>query len=572
MMEKKWIITHPHQDPHKVRDLSTLINVSNPIASLLLQRSIETYEDAQNYFRPSLKNLYDPFMMLDMEAALARLIQAIDHNERILIYGDYDVDGTTSTAMLYTFIKKIHPNIDFYIPDRHSEGYGVSLQSIDWASENNINLIITIDCGIKAIDPVAKAKEQGIDFIICDHHEPGATLPNAHAILNPKQNRCNYPFKELSGAGVGFKFIQAIARHKKIKESETHEYLDLVAISIASDIVPMIDENRTLAYHGLKLLNNTKRIGLIALLEAANLLNKPKEGINIANISFKIAPRINASGRVGCARKVVNLLISDDKETAKEIAKTIEKKNNLRKEIDKEITQEVFSTIESNNSFSTSSTITLYNEKWNKGVLGIVAAKCIEKYYKPTIILTHSNDKITGSARSVAGYNIYNSITKCSNLLENYGGHAYAAGLTLKKEHFENFQKTWEETVSQEIDKSQLTPKIYIDLEISLDAITPKMLSIIEQMAPFGPSNTKPLFTTKNVTAINHYIVKDEHLKLSLQQEGSNTIFDAIAFGLAQHKQQIDTQNPFSIVYTIERNTYLGVNRIQLNIRDIKYN
>jgi single-stranded-DNA-specific exonuclease len=568
-MEKKWVKRYPSSDPEKTKSLANLINVSNSIASLLVDRCIETYEEAKNYFRPSLSILHDPFKMLNMELAVARFMRAVENNEKILVYGDYDVDGTTSTAMLYTFIKKFHNNVDFYIPNRHTEGYGVSLKSIDWAQENNFNLVITIDCGIKDLKAIAKAKEKNIDFIVCDHHQPAKDLPQAYAILNPKQKACNYPFKELSGAGVGFKFLQAIAQHKNIKEEEVYEYLDLVAISIASDIVPITDENRTLAYHGLKQLCNTKRLGIIALLENANLV--ANECINIFDVVFKIAPRINASGRIEHAVEVVKLLISEDKEQARSIAKSIEQKNNLRKAIDKTITEEVFSIIEANKDFVNSKTITLYKENWHKGVLGIVAAKCIERYYKPTIILTHSNDKLIGSARSVEGYNIYDSIRKCSNLLENYGGHAYAAGLTLKKEDFEVFQKTWEDIVSSEI-AQQLVPILYIDLEINFSEITSKMLKVIEQMEPFGPSNNKPIFITKNVTAANLYVVKDNHIKMLARQDKSNITFDAIGFNLAAHKKEIEKNQTFNIAYTIEKNNFRGVETIQLNIKDIKYN
>jgi single-stranded-DNA-specific exonuclease len=486
-MEKRWI--HKELPPkEKIAMLSDALNINPYLSTILLQRGIATAEEAKYYFRPSLSNLHDPFLMKDMDLAVERLKRAIDQQEKILIYGDYDVDGTSAVALVYHYLHHIHPNCEIYIPDRNKEGYGISKAGVEWAEENSFSLIIALDCGIKATDMVMLANHKGIDFIICDHHLPGEKIPNAIAVLDPKREDCQYPYKELSGCGLGFKLMQAYARNHG-NEDEVFEFLDLVAVSIASDIVPITGENRILAYYGIKKLNENPLPGLKALKEIAQL----KNDLDVSGIVFTLGPRINAAGRVAHGRAAVDLLTASNEAEAHQLAESINGNNELRREFDLSITEEAIGMIDASETLRQSKTTVLYKDSWHKGVIGIVAARCIEKYYRPTVILTASNDKITGSARSVNGFNVYEALLQCSDLLEKFGGHKYAAGLTLASHNLEVFQMRFEEVVSQTITEDMLTPVIEVDVPILLDRITPKFLNILKQMAPFGPENQKPV-------------------------------------------------------------------------------
>ncbi len=569
-MDKKWIIK-PKEDEQKINDLAESLSVSEIIANLLVQRGITNFEDAKQFFRPELSQLYDPFLMKDMEMAVGRLDIAIKNNEKILVYGDYDVDGTTAVATVYSFFKKIHPNIDYYIPDRYSEGYGISYKGIDFAAENNFSLVIALDCGIKAVEKIDYANDKDVDFIICDHHTPGDMLPEAVAVLDPKRNDCDYPFKELSGCGVGFKLLQAFARSNKISDDEVFSYLDLAAVSIASDIVPIIDENRVLAYYGLKKLNNDPQLGLKSIIKTSGL---EKKEIFITDIVFKIGPRINAAGRIETGAKAVELLIADDTNKANNMSSDINDNNNTRKDFDSTITQQALKMIEVSEELKNRKTTVLYNPKWHKGVIGIVASRLIETYYRPTIVLTQSNGLITGSARSVQGFNLYNAIDACKDLLENFGGHKFAAGLSLKKENLKAFQDKFEQVVSQQIKPDQLIPKINIDAKVKFDDINPKLYRILKQFQPFGPNNMSPVFVTENVfdTGNGKIVGKDKnHLRLSLLQKGNtNKSLPAIAFRQSDCYDIIKEKQLFSVCYNIDENNFNGNTSIQLKVKDIK--
>ena len=502
-----------------------------------------------------------------MENAVVRLKSAIDKNEKILIYGDYDVDGTTSVALMYSYLKSFCPNCDFYIPDRYAEGYGVSEAGVIWAEENNFTLIIALDLGIKASDMVTLATHKGIDFIICDHHLPGGDIPNAVAVLDPKREDCEYPYKELSGCGLGFKLIQAFSRRYR-KEEEIFDYLDLVVVSIASDIVPITGENRILAHYGLQKLNQNPRPGLKALKEIAAIKNE----LDISGIVFTLGPRINAAGRVAHARGAVELLMASTETDANALAGKINIKNDLRREFDLNITEEAIAMIEGNEALLTAKSTVLFKETWHKGVIGIVAARCVEKYYRPTVILTESNDKITGSARSVRDFDLYKAISGCSDLLEKYGGHKYAAGLTLDKSNLIAFQERFEQIVSSTITEEMLTPIIEIDLSVQFDALTSKFYSVLKQMAPFGPENPKPVFEAKNVSVLNSLSnFKDKHIRFLAGQAGNETMFNAVGFDLIEHYDSLTKADSFSIVFTLEENTFNGNTSLQLRIRDIKF-
>jgi len=565
-MQKRWVYK-PIPSKPEVEALSNSINVNGYLSTVLWQRGIRDYDSAKNFFRPTLDQLHDPFLLKDMDHAVKRLKDAIDRNEKILIYGDYDVDGTTAVSLVYSYLKKFYPNCNFYIPDRYSEGYGVSEAGIIWAEENNFSLIIALDLGIKAADMVTLARHKGIDFIICDHHLPGGEIPNAVAVLDPKRDDCDYPFKELSGCGLGFKLIQAFAQKFRSQE-EVYEYLDLVVVSIASDIVPISGENRILAHFGLQKLNQNPRPGLKALKEIAAI----KTDLDISGIVFTLGPRINAAGRVAHAQGAVELLIASSDEEASQLAEKVNIKNDLRREFDVNITEEAIAMIESNETLRTAKSTVLFKETWHKGVIGIVAARCVEKYYRPTVILTESNNKVTGSARSVKDFDLYKAIDGCSDLLEKFGGHKYAAGLTLDRSNLLAFQERFEQIVSATLTEEMRTPVIEIDIPIQFDAMTSKFNSILKQIAPFGPDNHKPVFEARNVFVMNSLSsFKDKHLRFLVGQAGNEAVFNAVAFDLMEHYERIASGEYFRIAFTLEENTFNGITSLQLRIKDIKF-
>ena len=558
----------PKADEAIVSKLAAELNLDPVLANLLVQRDIKTYDEAKNFFRPSLDNLHDPFLMKDMDKAVERLEQAIKNDEKILVYGDYDVDGTTAVSLVYMFIKKHHAKVDFYIPDRYTEGYGISFMGIDFAKANDFTLIIALDCGIKAIDKVSYAKERGIDFVICDHHRPGDTLPEAVAVLDPKRNDCTYPFDELCGCGVGFKLVQAYSQKNNIPFSELEEYLDLTAISIASDLVPIVGENRILCYFGLQQINKAPRKGIKAILELANI----KKEVTINELVFTIGPRINAAGRLETGLNAVRLLISDDHADSKINGQNINITNTERRTIDITITQQALTMIDESVELISRKTTVLFHPEWHKGVVGIVASRLTEKYYRPTIVLTESNGRATGSARSVKDFDVYDAIEACSDLLEQFGGHKYAAGLTLKLENLAAFQQRFEEVVSSTILDHMLVPEIEIDEEIGLSDITPKFFRILNQFSPFGPGNMSPVFMSKNLVDKGYVrIVGNNHLKMDLlSNEKEGECFPSIAFGQAKHFDDVLRKKPFSACYAIEENMFNGSVSLQLNVKDMK--
>ncbi len=568
-MEKIWKIK-ASGDENDIQHLKEVLGVPAPIANLLIQRGVKTFDEAKSFFRPDLKDLHDPFLLTDMEKAVDRIQWAIKNNEKILIYGDYDVDGTTSVALVYSFLQKRYSSLEYYIPDRYSEGYGISYKSIDHAHNNDVSLIIALDCGIKAIEKVKYAKQRGIDFIICDHHNPGEKIPDALAVLDPKRVDCEYPFKELSGCGVGFKLVQAYSQKHNIDFEEIIPLLDLVVVSIASDIVPIIGENRILAFYGLQVLNSGPRLGLKTIIEISGI--KGKE-IKIDDIVFKIGPRINAAGRMEAGAKAVELLITQDYTLAFDRGEKINLYNNQRRSIDHSITEQALELIASDKNKDRRSTV-LYNPNWHKGVVGIVASRLIENYYKPTVVLTESNGFATGSARSVFGFDLYSAIGECEDLLESFGGHRFAAGLTLRIENVPIFKKRFEQIVSERITSEQLIPLVEIDGPLELNEITPKLFRIINQFEPFGPENMSPVFFTEDVVDNGDGRIvgsTKEHLKLSLiQEENPFRPFPAIAFNQARHFHLLKKGIPFDIAYSIVENEYMGQKSLQLNIKDIK--
>jgi single-stranded-DNA-specific exonuclease len=561
----------PIPDAVIVETLSKEINLNKVLSGILVQRGINTYDKAKKFFRPQLSDLHDPFLMKGMDKAVERITKAIAKNEKILVYGDYDVDGTTAVTVVYSYFKEFcGDNIEFYIPDRYTEGYGISFMGIDWAYNNKYSLIIALDCGIKAVDKVAYAKERNIDFIICDHHLPGDEIPDAYAILNPKQSDCHYPFKELSGCGIGFKLVQAYCQKNfadnKNAQNKFLEYIDLAAVSVASDLVPILDENRVLAYYGLKKLKENPNNGLKALLDTYQ--EKPEYTVN--DIVFFIGPRINAAGRIADARDSVRLMIEPDFNKAKSMALQVNQHNVERRNFDQSITEHAFSLIEADPNYAAKKSTVLFHSQWHKGVIGIVASRLIEKYYRPTVILTESNGMATGSARSVEGFDLYKAIEECSDLLEQYGGHTHAAGLTLRVENVEKFSEKFEAVVSRSIKERSLEPEIEYDYEIPLRIITPKFFNILKQFAPFGPGNLNPVFMSKNVWDVGDaMVVGNNHLKLSVTQEEGARIFKAIAFGLGTHYNKVSQGISFDICYTIEENYFNGHTNLQLNIKDI---
>ncbi|MEL4306997.1 single-stranded-DNA-specific exonuclease RecJ [Joostella sp. CR20] len=552
----------------KKEDIDALANslgVHPTIAVLLLQRGITNFEEAKKFFRPSLDDLHDPFLMKDMAKAVARIETAFANNENILVYGDYDVDGTTAVSLMSSYLLEQYPSIATYIPDRYEEGYGVSYQGIDFADDNGFSLIIALDCGIKAVDKIAYAKEKGIDFIICDHHRPGETIPDAVAILDPKQTDCNYPYDELCGCGVGFKLIQALGTKQGKTISDFLPYLDLVATAIGADIVPITGENRVLAYYGLKVINEHPRAGMKAIIK-----KHIKKKLTITDVVFVIAPRINAAGRMKHGLHAVQLLTEKDFKTAQDYASEIDDFNTDRKALDQEITEEALQQIKDNNEEEKYTSV-VYNENWHKGVIGIVASRLIENYYRPTLVFTKSGEKLAASARSVKGFDVYNAIEACEDCLEQFGGHKYAAGLTLKPSQYEAFKKKFENTVATTIDKKLLTPEIVVDAEIDLKDITPKFYRILKQFAPFGPSNMSPVFLTQNLkdTGRSRCVgQEDAHLKISVTQSGNETI-DGIGFNLGDRLSTIKQQQ-FSAVYSIDENEWNGSVNLQLKLKDIK--
>jgi len=567
-MEKSWVVKEKGETA-VVKHLAGALGVSDSLANLMVQRSITTAEEASAFFNPSLDYLHDPFQMKDMNIAVDRISTAIKKNERILVYGDYDVDGTTAVALMYSFLKDQYSNVDYYIPDRYKEGYGVSFQGLDFAYQNNCKVVITLDCGIKAVEKVKYARTKGLDVIICDHHLPGDEIPKALAVLDAKQPSCNYPYKELSGCGVGFKLIQAYARVHGIPFSAIAHYLDLVAVSIASDIVPITGENRVMAYFGLKRLNESPRTGLKELIREAEVTR----ALTIEDVVFKIGPRINAAGRMETGSKAVDLLVSSDIGLATGISKEINNFNIERRTVDRSITTEAMRMISDDQRTVNSRTTVLYNPNWKKGVIGIVASRLIETYYRPTVILTESNGFATGSARSVQGYDLYAAIEACSDLLESFGGHMFAAGLTLKKENIRPFMERFEQYVNSTILDEQLVPRIFIDTELSFSEINEDFFKTMSQFQPFGPENMSPVFISRNVfdTGSGRMVGSSgEHLKLDLCQESTGQkSFSAIAFGQANHFEYIKGGNPFDICYSLEMNEFRGNRNLQLNIRDI---
>lgn len=568
MMTRAWKIKEKGQS-EDIRKLSEKLGVSPVIATLLVQRAITTFEQARAFFRPEISMLYDPFLMKDMDIAVQRLQSAIQRGEKILVYGDYDVDGTTSVAMMYSFINSHHQKVDYYIPDRYTEGYGISFKAIDYAIDHEVTLIIALDCGIKANDKVDYANEHHIDFIICDHHTPGDTLPAALAVLNPERNDSGYPFKDLSGCGVGFKLMQAYAQRNNIAFEKVLEYIDLVAVSIASDIVSLVDENRILAHHGLKKLNGNPSVGLKAIIAVAGLEGKE---ITIDDIVFKIGPRINAAGRIESGKQAVELLVSKKQSEASLLCEKINSHNQTRRNIDKIITEEALREIARADKYKYSTV--LYNAGWHKGVVGIVASRLIENYYRPTVILTESNGHATGSARSIPGFDLYKAIAECSDLLESYGGHMYAAGITLKIDNVQRFRDRFEEVVRNTIVPEMLIPQVEIDAELNFKDITPKFFRVLKQFEPFGPENTNPVFFAENVSD-NGYArlvgTDEEHIQLGLiQEEQPFNVYRAIAFNQASHLNQIKKGTSFDIAYTLFENNFRGMSSIQLNIKDIK--
>lgn len=561
----RWTIK-PKPDPNKVARLSKELGVDDTTSFLLIQRGIETFEEAKDFFRPDLKDLHDPFLMKDMEKAVARIEEAILNQENILVYGDYDVDGTTSVALVSSYLRTYYPNVATYIPDRYDEGYGISYKGIDFAEDNNFSLIIALDCGIKAIDKVDYASKKGVDFIICDHHRPGTEIPKAKAVLDPKRDDCDYPFKELCGCGVGFKLIQALASKKGETIDDLLLYLDLVATAIGADIVPIVGENRILAYHGLKVINQNPRPGFKAIIEQVK-----KETLTITDVVFIIAPRINAAGRMKHGNHAVTLLCETDSDLAAQYANEIDTYNTDRRDTDKRITIEVLNQIEEHKEQEGYTTV-VYNENWHKGVIGIVASRLIETYYRPTLVFTKSGDVLAASARSVKGFDVYNALEQCSEFIEQFGGHKYAAGLTLKLENYEKFKTQFEKVVSETIDPKLLIPEISIDSQINLTDITPKFYRILSQFAPFGPGNMTPVFMSEDLqdTGYGKQVGEDKtHLRFTATQNGKGKLV-GIGFGLGDQIELIKNKNLFKAAYTVDENEWNGNVSLQLKLKDIK--
>lgn len=571
-MENRWIINELSEEDERCKsELVEQLKISPTLCRLLVQRGIKTMEEARRFFHPQLEHIHDPFLMNDMDKAVERINRALGKKEKILVYGDYDVDGTTAVTLVYKFLHQFTSNIDFYIPDRYDEGYGISYKGIDYASENGFSLIIVLDCGIKAVEKVKYATQRNVDIIICDHHNPDDVLPAAVAVLDPKRVDSTYPYAHLSGCGVGFKLMQAFAISNHIPFERLLPLMDLLAVSIASDIVPITGENRVLMLFGLKQLNQNPCIGLKGIIDVCGLRDKE---VSVSEIVFKIGPRINASGRMHSAGEAVELLITKDLKFAKERSSQIDSYNQERKNLDKTTTEDALGSIDNDEEFANRNSIVVYNPKWSKGVIGIVASRLSEKFYRPSVVLTLSNGFATGSARSISGFDIYKAIDSCRDLLENFGGHMYAAGLTLKEENVPEFQRRFDEYVSANITEDQKIPQIDVDATIHFSEITPKFFNILQKFAPFGPDNLKPVFVTHNVVdfGTSRLVGKElEHLKLELTEPDSENVMNGIAFGMGEKfNDHIKDLKPISICYTIEENNFNGNKSIQLMVKDIK--
>ncbi len=579
-MEKRWIIKE-RGDEAVIGQLSRELNIDQHLASLLAQRGVTTFAQAKSFFRPRLEDLHDPFLMKDMDKAISRIESALQKGEKILIYGDYDVDGTTAVALAYLFLRKFTDKIEFYIPDRYNEGYGISSKGIKFAADEGFGLVIALDCGIKAVEMVKQAKANGVDFIICDHHRPGEELPDAVAVLDPKRSDCNYPYKELSGCGIGFKLVQAYAQKNDIPFEELKEYLDLVVVSIASDIVDITGENRILAYYGLKLVNIRPRPGIEAVLKYANIMKKEEDDgnlffsreLSITDLVFLVGPRINAAGRIESGRNSVELLIADNFKLAREIGKQIDCYNTERKALDTLATQQAIEMINNNETLKQARSTVIFNSDWHKGVIGIVASRLTEVFYRPTIVFTQAGEFVTGSARSIKDFDIYDAIDSCSDLLEHFGGHKFAAGLSLRPENLKAFQQRFEEIATEKLQGIELMPEVEIDAELPLFSIHSRFFNILKQFAPFGPGNLAPLFITKGVVnAGGTRIVGKNHLKLCVvHPDVHGGPFSGIAFQQGDHMMRIDQGFPFDLCYNVEENEWNGTVTLQLNVKDIKF-
>ncbi len=570
-MTNKWNFQKPTEEENRIsKELADKLAISPVICQLLVKRGITTEEEANKFFKPSLNDLHDPFLMPDMDKAVKRLNKALGEREKILVYGDYDVDGTTAVSLVYKFLRPYTTLLDYYIPDRYDEGYGISYKGIDYAANNDVKLIISLDCGIKAIEKIEYAKQKGIDFIICDHHMPDDTLPDAVAVLDAKRVDSIYPYEHLSGCGVGFKLMQAFAKSNNFPFADLEKLLDLCAVSIASDIVPITGENRIMAYYGLKQINSNPSLGLKGIIDVCGLTGKE---ITMSDIVFKIGPRINASGRMMNGKEAVDLLLAKDSESAREKSENINQYNDERRELDKKITDEANAIIDDFQDMADRKAIVVFNPAWHKGVIGIVASRLTEKYYRPAVVLTKSSELITGSARSVAGFDIYKAIESCRDLLENFGGHTYAAGLSLKEENLEAFTNRFLQLAADEIVPEQMVPQLDVDAILDFKDINAKFMHDLKKMSPFGPDNQKPVFCSRRVKdyGTSKLVGKDlEHIKLELIDANSNSPIHGIAFGMHKHSKHIKGMKPFNICYTVEENTYNGNTSLQLMIKDIK--
>lgn len=559
-----------HDQKNIKNELKKELDLHPVLIDLLIAKGIETKDEAEKFLNPKLEDLHDPFLMPDMDKAIRRIEKALGNKERMLIYGDYDVDGTTAVSLVYKFFRKITNNIDYYIPDRYDEGYGISFQGIDYAIKTGVKLIISLDCGIKAVNKVAYAKENGIDFIICDHHMPDEQLPDAVAVVDAKRPDSIYPYDELSGCGVGFKLVQAFSQRNGFPFSDIEPLLDLVAVSIASDIVPLTGENRIMIYYGLKQLNSNPSFGLRGIIEICGLARK---NITVNDIVFKIGPRINASGRMMNGKEAVDLMLATNMASAREKSKNIDKHNEDRRELDKKITDEAMLYIDNHVNIETQKSIVLYDETWHKGIVGIVASRLTEKYYRPAIVLTKSNGMISGSARSVLGFDVYKAIESCRDILENFGGHMYAAGLTLREENLEEFTRRFNSLSFDEIEPGMLLPQINVDAEITLSQITPEFLEGLKKFIPFGPENENPIFLTRSVldTGNSKLVGKGlRHIKLEIVDESTTTPMHGIAFCQKEYYKKIKDREPVDICYTIEENTHGSTSFTQLMVKDIR--
>lgn len=572
-MEKKWIIKHS-VDSTAVEAFRSELKVNSVVAELLLQRGIDTFEKAEHFFRPKLEDLHHPFLMKNMDKAVERLNKSLYNEDKILLFGDYDVDGTTAVALMYSFLKKYHPQLDYYIPDRYTEGYSLSRQGIDFAKENGFSLLILLDCGIKSVELIEYGKSLGLDFIICDHHQPGEIVPDA-IVLDPKQNDCPYPYKELCGCGVGFKLLQGLILRKEWKMAELYELLDFAAVAIGADIVPVTGENRILAHHGMRLLNEFPRFSFKRLLTLA----KRSFPVTLTDVVFTIAPRINSAGRLYSGRHAVELMITENQDLIEELAQAIDRYNTERRELDAETTQKALEILEADSWYAQAKSTVVFHESWHKGVVGIVASRLIENHFKPTIVLTENEGRLTGSARTINNFDIYNAILSCEDLLEQFGGHTYAAGLTLKKENFEAFRNRFDSVVKKSLNLDDEIPNETVDLELNFNELyerlenrmlIPKLKRILKQMEPHGPGNMKPVFYSKNVYSTNVRVLKGAHLKLQVTQPDTDVVADAIGFNLAHKEFEVAEGIPFEMIYTLESNTWNGKESLQLNIKDIR--